>query len=80
MQHHIYKKLDVKTLIISEDSTLKINNGHKKGKHIIYLHIKRLQIFLRIFDLQALQHVKLYKLCINDVSFGIIIIMKVFPL
>ena len=53
----------------------------KKGKkiqRIIYLHIKRLQIFLRIFDLQALQYVKQYFLCINYVPFGIIIIIKVF--
>ena len=67
------------TLIISKDSTLKINNGHKKGKDLTYYILAyKAIIFLRIFDLQGLQYVKLYKLCINDVSFGIIIILKVF--
>ena len=54
-----YKKFDGQTLIISKYSSLKINNEHKKGKdlNIIYLHIKRLQIFLRKFDLKASQYV-----------------------
>ena len=36
MQHHIYKMFDGQTLIISKDSTLKINNGYKKGKDLTY--------------------------------------------
>ena len=36
MQHYIYKKFNGQTLIISKDSTLNINNGHKKGKDLTY--------------------------------------------
>ena len=36
MQHHIYKKFNGQTLIISKDSTSNMNNGHKKGKDLIY--------------------------------------------